>query len=347
MRGIINARIEEFKPRMNMSNRFPAPCPVSKQIIGAKNWYGFSPFAFPGFVGTWYRGPSSGWGLTFSAIPDLDAPGGWTEGWQGGAPTPLPGDLVLSSYWGFTANTGSPDEFDAVVTYPQIYFVYVCILAGATASGRAVDPSVDTTHFTAWTGYGSVGTDGPTPWPLDDAYIRSDNHSGYATAAPGEFVGERELWLNGAATGTAYLALSIETDLDGFTGYIPSSAGPASYSWQYCPDGYFSAFWGSFTGVADGTFTYAWAVNQYNGAVTYTPNTNYAGADSFTFMVSNGLTNSVPATVTISVLSQADVAVFKTGPTSGFAGSNLTYTVTVTNSNLSNSSRGVQANSAI
>lgn len=72
-------------------------------------------------------------------------------------------------------------------------------------------------------------------------------------------------------------------------------------------------------------------LNTNSGAVTYTPNNNYTGADSFTFYVNNGLTNSAPATVTISVLPAADIAVFKTGPTNGIAGLNLTYTVTVTN----------------
>ena len=72
-------------------------------------------------------------------------------------------------------------------------------------------------------------------------------------------------------------------------------------------------------------------LNPNTGAVTYTPNANFAGADSFTFTVSNGLTNSTPATVNITVTPVADLAVFKSGPASGVAGSNLTYTVTVTN----------------
>jgi uncharacterized repeat protein (TIGR01451 family) len=46
----------------------------------------------------------------------------------------------------------------------------------------------------------------------------------------------------------------------------------------------------------------------------------------------NNVTPPVITTVTNSALPQADVAVFKTGPASGVAGSNLTYTVTVTNS---------------
>ncbi len=74
-------------------------------------------------------------------------------------------------------------------------------------------------------------------------------------------------------------------------------------------------------------------VNTNTGAVTYTPNTNYAGADSFTFRVNDGTTNSGIATMSISVASPspADLAVIKTGPATGGAGSNLVYTITVTN----------------
>jgi uncharacterized repeat protein (TIGR01451 family) len=48
--------------------------------------------------------------------------------------------------------------------------------------------------------------------------------------------------------------------------------------------------------------------------------------------LTNNITPPVVTSVTNSALPQADVAVFKTGPASGVAGSNLTYTVTVTNS---------------
>jgi len=73
-------------------------------------------------------------------------------------------------------------------------------------------------------------------------------------------------------------------------------------------------------------------LNTNSGSVTYTPNTNYTGADSFTFRVNDVQTNSAVATVTIAVLPVADVAIIKTGPVTGVAGSNLTYIVTATNS---------------
>ena len=71
--------------------------------------------------------------------------------------------------------------------------------------------------------------------------------------------------------------------------------------------------------------------NTNTGAVTYTPNTNFAGADSFTFKVNNGQTNSAPATVSITVTPVADLVVVQSGPTNAPAGSNLVFTVSVTN----------------
>jgi hypothetical protein len=42
-------------------------------------------------------------------------------------------------------------------------------------------------------------------------------------------------------------------------------------------------------------------LNAQTGVVTYTPNANYKGTDSFTFTVSNGTNTSAPATVTLKV----------------------------------------------
>ena len=72
-------------------------------------------------------------------------------------------------------------------------------------------------------------------------------------------------------------------------------------------------------------------INTNTGTVTYTPGTNYVGNDSFTFRVNNGHTNSLPATVSIAVLPVADLAVTQSGPTNAAAGSNLLFTVSVTN----------------
>src|SRR5439155_1761913 len=51
------------------------------------------------------------------------------------------------------------------------------------------------------------------------------------------------------------------------------------------------------------------AVNTNTGAMTYTPNTNYNGADSFTFLVNDGLANSATATVSITVTAVNDAPV--------------------------------------
>ena len=75
-------------------------------------------------------------------------------------------------------------------------------------------------------------------------------------------------------------------------------------------------------------------LNPNTGAVTYTPTNNYSGPDSFRFTVSDGsllATGTVTITVTPLIVAQADVALSKTGPATGGAGSNLTYTITVTN----------------
>ena len=79
---------------------------------------------------------------------------------------------------------------------------------------------------------------------------------------------------------------------------------------------------------ANGTLS---GLNTNTGAVTYTPGANYTGADSFTFRVNNGQTNSAIATVNLTVTPVADLVVVQSGPASGAAGSNLVFTVSVTN----------------
>jgi uncharacterized repeat protein (TIGR01451 family) len=70
--------------------------------------------------------------------------------------------------------------------------------------------------------------------------------------------------------------------------------------------------------------------------VVFTPATNFLGMGYVLYTISDGNGGTNAALITINVTNsaapQADVAVFKTGPTNSIAGSNLTYTVTVTNS---------------
>jgi uncharacterized repeat protein (TIGR01451 family) len=68
-----------------------------------------------------------------------------------------------------------------------------------------------------------------------------------------------------------------------------------------------------------------------DGSFTYTPTNNFTGVDSFTYVANDGTTNSGLATVTVTITPTADIAIFKAGPSVGVAGSNLVYTITVTN----------------
>src|SRR5439155_622519 len=57
----------------------------------------------------------------------------------------------------------------------------------------------------------------------------------------------------------------------------------------------------TFTIVSGPTNGTLGTLNPTNGAVTYTPNTNFNGADSFTFRVNDGQTNSSTAIVSLTV----------------------------------------------
>ena len=65
------------------------------------------------------------------------------------------------------------------------------------------------------------------------------------------------------------------------------------------------------SGPANGALS---LLNTNTGAVTYTPNTNYTGSDSFTFRVNDGQANSGTATVSLTILPVADVTVVNSGP---------------------------------
>ncbi|MGC1520504.1 MAG: Ig-like domain-containing protein, partial [Steroidobacteraceae bacterium] len=73
-------------------------------------------------------------------------------------------------------------------------------------------------------------------------------------------------------------------------------------------------------------------VTATTGAYTYTPDTGYHGADSFTFDASNGIATSAPATISITV-SASQLTLSYSGPNGVpvTAGQQLTYTATVAN----------------
>jgi hypothetical protein len=71
-------------------------------------------------------------------------------------------------------------------------------------------------------------------------------------------------------------------------------------------------------------------LNPSTGAVTYTPNANFSGADSFTFRVNDGTTNSATATVSLTVTPVAPTIVTQPQGQTLTAGQNATFTVAAT-----------------
>lgn len=69
--------------------------------------------------------------------------------------------------------------------------------------------------------------------------------------------------------------------------------------------------------------------------LTYTPSADFNGADSFTFIASDGISNSTPATVSITVTPVNDAPVLGAiGPKSAYEGAQLTFTATATDPDL-------------
>jgi uncharacterized repeat protein (TIGR01451 family) len=72
--------------------------------------------------------------------------------------------------------------------------------------------------------------------------------------------------------------------------------------------------------------------NIVNGTnVLFTPTTNFNGTGTVGYTISDGNGGTSSALITITVTAVADIAVSKTGPTNVFAGTNFSYTITVTN----------------
>src|SRR6266545_4690650 len=81
------------------------------------------------------------------------------------------------------------------------------------------------------------------------------------------------------------------------------------------------------------------------GTVSYTPETGYSGPDAFTYVVSDGYTNSLTATVHLTILPmQADLSLLAVAPAVVVMGSNLTVALVVTNAGPSGASGVVLSN---
>jgi len=175
------------------------------------------------------------------------------------------------------------------------------IVSVTPTNGTAVNNSTNVvfTPATNFTGIGTVG------------YTITDGFGGTNSAIVFVTVTNRPPVANGQGVSTTFnTAVGIT-----LTGSDPDND-PITFAIVTPPTG------GVLTGL-----------NTNTGAVTYTPTNNFSGVDTFTFVVNDGTTNSQPATVTITVGNpvMADLAVFKSGPANGVAGSNLVYTITVTN----------------
>jgi hypothetical protein len=69
------------------------------------------------------------------------------------------------------------------------------------------------------------------------------------------------------------------------------------------------------TAPTRGTLSAITPINATSASVTYTPNANEFGADSFTYVANDGIVNSLPATVGITLTPVNDVPAFTAGPT--------------------------------
>jgi len=128
--------------------------------------------------------------------------------------------------------------------------------------------------------------------------------------------------------------LSVNADTDNW--YISLAGSPSGYEWR--DGGQWSTTPISGGGLPAGNITQfgmAWlhtgngnygavdnfrVINNDGGAsaeVTYTPNTNYNGSDSFTFTVSDGVSTSSPATVDISITAVNDAPTISAQSASG------------------------------
>jgi uncharacterized repeat protein (TIGR01451 family) len=73
------------------------------------------------------------------------------------------------------------------------------------------------------------------------------------------------------------------------------------------------------------------AVIQYGTNVLFTPAANFTGTATIGYTITNGNGGKATSLITITVMPVADVGVSKAGPATVFAGTNFSYTISVTN----------------
>jgi uncharacterized repeat protein (TIGR01451 family) len=151
-------------------------------------------------------------------------------------------------------------------------------------------------------------------------------------------------------TGTATIGYTITDGIGGTNSSLitiavtnrPPQANPDNYSMAENTTNTFAPLANDVLVTTGGTLAII-SVSPTNGTATiiggtnvqFTPTTNFVGTATIGYRITDNIggTNSSLITITVTnvPLAQADIAVFKSGPTNGVAGSNLTYTVTVTN----------------
>ncbi len=184
-----------------------------------------------------------------------------------------------------TGANDAPVAVDDVATTPEDTAVAI---AAATLLANDTDLDGDTLSVTA------VGTAVNGTVSLVGSTITFTPAANYTGVASFEYTVS-----DGALTDTGVVTVTVTAVNDGPTATPQSVSTPEDTALGITLAG---------TDPENDTLTFAVATGPTNGVLsgtapnlTYTPNANVTGGDSFTFTVSDGTTTSAPATVTIAV----------------------------------------------
>jgi large repetitive protein len=119
---------------------------------------------------------------------------------------------------------------------------------------------------------------------------------------------------------------------------IPPTANPDSYIVLENSTNTFAPLTNDVVNTPGGTLQIV-GVNATNGTATilngtnvvFTPANNFTGTTTLGYTVSDGIGGTNSSTISVTVLSVADLAVSKSGPATVYAATNFAYTITVTN----------------